>query len=419
MDQINKQLELMAIGALFWMSDLQFVKWKPCLQGKFFQTYRKEMEWVCEYRTKYPPDLAILAKSTPPKTITKILADPYECERHASNIETVVKNLADRWILIQANDAVITQNVSGLEYIVNLMRSSKKKSVIDIQALANKYGELLENVRNNGRHFYDCHLEQPGDRRLFLTNKKVMTVVGPTGRGKSSLMIYMAYHMAKDGNKVVYITNEMADEEIFEKMLSTVSKIDSLDLFKGRLNDDDYERVKREIRDMSETLKEKIWIIEKPRFDMHDIIETITTNQPNVVFVDYVQRFDTSEYASEAQGLSEIVNAVKCTAMDSNVALVVGSQVRRSNDGKERKATGLTIDDVKGSGGIAEASDIVVIINPYESGEMVDQIDLRIVKNRRGRCGVIPLIFDKRICSFTHDVERSQEIFDSPLTNKK
>lgn len=115
-----------------------------------------------------------------------------------------------------------------------------------------------------------------------------------------------------------------------------------------------------------------------------------------IVFEDYIQLTEAGDQQqaslNQAQRLSEIANGFKAMAKDMSIAVVVAAQFNRGPTEGDRPPK---LSDMKGSGGLEEAADLVIglhrpyAIDPQGSSETPDDLHVLILKHRQGRAGGI------------------------------
>jgi replicative DNA helicase len=103
--------------------------------------------------------------------------------------------------------------------------------------------------------------------------------------------------------------------------------------------------------------------------------------------VDFLQLITLDRRVSTKNEELEIIsNELQSFAIDKNLVLVVPSQVSRGPAQRDDKVP--TIDDLRGSGGIGQSADVVIILHrkPLPSGWSgeVMEYDVRLAKNRNG-----------------------------------
>ena len=119
----------------------------------------------------------------------------------------------------------------------------------------------------------------------------------------------------------------------------------------------------------------------------------------DLVIVDYIQIIDVDQERNinQADLIKRNTTALKNMAKKYDVAVVALSQIKR-NDNKEP-----TLEDLKGSGGIGEDADMVMILySPdKDNKEKIRDIKMIVRKNRWGALGEIEMRFDGEFGRFT------------------
>ncbi|WP_161987451.1 replicative DNA helicase [Prescottella subtropica] len=114
----------------------------------------------------------------------------------------------------------------------------------------------------------------------------------------------------------------------------------------------------------------------------------------DVMFEDYIQLTDAADPQQaampRAQQISDIANGFKAMAKDMGISVVAAAQFNRGPTESDRAPR---ISDMKGSGGLEEAADLVVglhrpfAVDPHGSTETPDDLTCLMLKHRHGRAG--------------------------------
>ena len=215
-----------------------------------------------------------------------------------------------------------------------------------------------------------------------------LVIVGArTSRGKTSALLTLAAtYFLTSGKRVLFVTAEMTAMQIMDRLVAITSGVSLSNIRNGTDNP--------EITAALETLHKKpFFIADVPRLTMGKLLEAIQNTKPDIVMVDYLQRFAVPEKTqNRAAYFSDVANNLKYLAKLRNVSIFASSQLGRAMEFGEKREP--TLADLKESGGLEEAADIVVLIHSPEDGILgVRQIDLIVAKNRNGMLGKIPFEF--------------------------
>jgi replicative DNA helicase len=225
-----------------------------------------------------------------------------------------------------------------------------------------------------------------------LHKKKMYVVAGRPSMGKSTLMLQMANHLAKQGKKIFYFTFEMTKEECLDRFITNECSIDNYFLYTGKLGDAGvYPRYIDRISKLNDNLKTyNLAIIESFGKQFGELLEAITTlKDPDCVFIDYVNMVKGVGLRKDV--VDEYIKDLRALSIKNNFCAVVGAQIGRSAHGdKNDKVSVPNLWNLKETGTLEEVADAVIIVHwnwfYTRDGEKQDYI-IRVAKNRCGKTG--------------------------------
>ena len=147
-------------------------------------------------------------------------------------------------------------------------------------------------------------------------------------------------------------------------------------------------------------------------------IETaIKEQQPDVVFIDYLQLMDGKRKQDRCTQIEEIIKDLKRIAKENGVVIVIASQLSRAVENRCDKRPLLS--DLRDSGSIENLSDVVIFLyrdeyyNFRENDELhpKGETEVIIAKNKFGACGYIYLTFKSNIPKFYQDRGANFDLF--------
>ena len=139
-------------------------------------------------------------------------------------------------------------------------------------------------------------------------------------------------------------------------------------------------------------------------------IETaIKEQQPDVVFIDYLQLMDGQRKQDRCIQIEEIIKDLKRIAKENGVVIVIASQLSRAVENRSDKRPLLS--DLRDSGSIENLSDVVIFLyrDEYYNFKEDDAIrpkgeaEVIIAKNKFGACGYIYLTFNSKATLHTQN----------------
>ena len=228
------------------------------------------------------------------------------------------------------------------------------------------------------------------------------TVAARAGVGKTTLACNIAIEAALRKYVVVFYTVEMSAEEILEKKLSRLAKVDISKMILGSLTNAESAMVEDAIARHAD-LPIFIRSLRAPRLDavLNDIRTFVRREKASLVIVDYVQLIKSvAKGRARHEEVSEITGALKELARELQVPIILLAQLnRKATESEEPDVTHL-----KDSGSIEQDSDVVLLIFK----DSFDQHWLKVAKNRKGRPGLMKIHADLAINYFGEPPTNSQ-----------
>ena len=257
----------------------------------------------------------------------------------------------------------------------------------------NRIGHDYMNDTDDRYEFYNRVEERiPFDLEMFnkitkggLPKKTLNIIIAGTGVGKSLCMCHMAAATLLQGRNVLYITCEMSEERIAERIDANLLNINVKDL----------PSTPKQIFDskitalMSKTRGQLI-IKEYPTASAHvghfrSLVSDLSLKKdfrPDIIFVDYLnictsQRYK-PQFANSYTLVKGIAEELRGFAVEQNVPLVSATQTTRSGFG----SSDINLTDTSESFGLPATADFMFALSSSEEDEQLGQIMVKQLKNR-------------------------------------
>lgn len=238
----------------------------------------------------------------------------------------------------------------------------------------------------------------------------VNTVGALPSVGKSAVAASFMYDAAISGDPVGFCSMEMRDIELYSRIVSKhlwvqyKQRIEYSMVMRGIYTDEQYVWIEQAVRDIDQL---PIFIDDVPALNTMQLksktMKLINDHGIKAMFVDYIQLMEkiTAWGGNTADAISQNMRDIKKISKALNIAMVPLSQVDRrvGKDGKNGKAT---MQDLKGSGGIEENSDVILLLDRpelYDPDDYAEKGMMHIViaKHKQGSKGEIVVPFDLAI----------------------
>ena len=219
-----------------------------------------------------------------------------------------------------------------------------------------------------------------------LPNKTLTCVLAGTGVGKSLFMCHMAATNLMDGKKVLYITAEMAEERIAERIDANLLDVNIKDL--ENLDRVTYEKKVEKIRDKTEG---RLIIKEYPTATanvghIRYLLNELKLKRkfiPDIIYIDYLnimcsQRLKYGANVNSYLYIKSIAEELRGLAVEKDVPIVTATQTTRS--GSTNSDPGL--EDTSESFGLPATVDFMFAVISSEELASLNQLMVKQLKNR-------------------------------------
>ena len=219
-----------------------------------------------------------------------------------------------------------------------------------------------------------------------LPNKTLNIVLAGTGVGKSLAMCHFASANLQSNYNVLYITMEMAEEKIAERIDANMLDIAVDDLH--ALSKDMYDR---KIENLRKTTKGKLIVKEYPTASANvnhfrALLNELNLKRsfvPDIIFVDYLNictssRIRTGANVNSYTYIKSIAEELRGLAVENKIPIVSATQTTRSGYSN----TDVGLEDTSESFGLPATADLMFAIISTEQMEELGQIMVKQLKNR-------------------------------------
>ena len=219
-----------------------------------------------------------------------------------------------------------------------------------------------------------------------LPNKTLNIALAGTGVGKSLFMCHVASSVLLQGRNVLYITLEMAEEKIAERIdanLLNVNIQEIADLPKVMFDS--------KVTSLAKKTQGTLIIKEYPTASAHSghfksLLSELALKKsfkPDIIFIDYLNICASSRYrgnlsVNSYSYIKAIAEELRGLAVESNVPIVSATQTTRSGFG----SSDVELTDTSESFGLPATADLMFALISTEDLEGLNQIMVKQLKNR-------------------------------------
>lgn len=231
------------------------------------------------------------------------------------------------------------------------------------------------------------------------------------GMGKTGYAISRTLAAARAGTPVLFFSLEMRRDQIFARMVSYLSGVDSKKYRTGDLDDIDWHKTAEAANELSHL---PVFIEDGPLNEMEfsaKVRRAVQKHNVGLVVVDYLQLMgnaSTNRNANRNDDVSAISRRLKLTGIEMNIPVLALSQLSRNVEqrgGSKRPQ----LSDLRDSGAIEQDADIVTFLyRPEYYGIMENEMGQGVAgvceviraKNRHGGTGTHYVKFEAEAAVF-------------------
>ena len=217
--------------------------------------------------------------------------------------------------------------------------------------------------------------------------KALSVLFGGTGVGKTISLVALACNMVREGEDVLYVTLEMAEEKITQR-----AEANFLDVFINDVKKIEAESFKKSLLDIKSKNVGRLLVKEFPTATINvehirgllDELEIKKNFKPTVLIVDYINLMKSSRFNGDSMYsiVKSICEELRGLAVENELCIVSATQANK--DGNNSKMTDLDLTNVGESKALADTVDfLAALIYPEELREQCIQI-WKVLKNRFG-----------------------------------
>ena len=219
-----------------------------------------------------------------------------------------------------------------------------------------------------------------------LPNKTLNIALAGTGVGKSLFMCHVASSVLLQGKNVLYITLEMAEEKIAERVDANL-----LNIPVQQLTDIPRVMFENKVTKLSEKTQGQLIIKEYPTASAHAghfraLLQELALKKsftPDIIFIDYLNICASSRYRAGSNVnsysyIKAIAEELRGLAVESDVPIVSATQTTRSGFA----SSDVDLTDTSESFGLPATADLMFALISTEELEGLNQLMVKQLKNR-------------------------------------
>ncbi len=328
-------------------------------------------------------------------------------EEHAKRRELIRAGASVTDIAFNVDEEIAMVLDRAEQAVLGVAERRSSQTLLEVGPMFNDVLEHIEMLEQQGSELTGLATGYVDiDKKLAgLQPANLVVVAARPAMGKSSLALGIAINVAAQNEPVALFSLEMSKEELVQRILSSVGKVDSMKLRSGQLGP----LWQRVVDAAGRMYQAPIFIDDSPVVTVTDIRAKCRRLKRrrglSLVVVDYLQLMQASSRENRQQEISEITRNLKNLARELGVPIIAVSQLNRSLESREDKRPRLS--DLRESGAIEQDADVVMFIYRHEYYHPEEQdkkgiAEVIVAKHRAGSTGPIEMTFQPEFTRFAN-----------------
>lgn len=289
-------------------------------------------------------------------------------------------------------DLLIEKAISKLQKIE--MQTEKQENFVSLIARTTDLIEKNINKKDDLSYytgFFDLDALTDG------LHKGELTIIGARpGVGKTTFALQIAERIAGYKKSVMFVSLEMSEEQIIQKILAKKARVNSRKIRNGYLTSEELDRIyikSGEISDLPLLLYTKLSSIQQIEIEARKLKNK---EKLDLLIIDYLQLVrNLGNFKSREQEVADISRTLKLLSLELEIPIIALCQLNRNAVKNEP-----TLADIRESGSIEQDADNVIFL--YQEDIEDNRVTVDLQKQRAGNIGKLKLKFNKILSEFVN-----------------
>jgi len=377
----------------------------PYIKPDFFQErdekylFEEIRDYFLKYKSLPTPEALIIDLDEKDNVDSQLLS---ETTNLIQDIKSDKSTTPDNWLVDATEnwckDRAVYNGVMDAISIIQDKEGSKGeipdilKNALSVSFDTNIGHDFLDDWEPRFDYYHTTEEKVSFDLELFnkitkggLSNKTLNICMAGTGVGKSLFMCHCAAGALSQGKNVLYVTLEMAEEKIAERIDANL-----LDVSINEIQDLPKAMYEKKVERIREKTKGKLIIKEYPTASAHvghfrhllQELDLKRSFKPDIIFVDYLNIC--ASFRVRAGNLNmytyvkSIAEELRGLAVEFDVPILSATQTNRAGF----VSTDIGLEDTSESFGLPATADFMFALISTEELQELDQIMIKQLKNR-------------------------------------
>ena len=378
----------------------------PFIKPEYFEQRSEKIifEEITQFIVKYNSSITIEALNIETENRTDLTEEEVKSIRDINNslTDSVVENQwlidsTEKWCRDRAIYLALMESIALADGQDEKKGRDAIPSILSDALSVSFDNHVGHDYLNDYEERYDSYHRKedliPFDLEFFnkitkggIPNKTLNIALAGTGVGKSLFMCHVASSVLLQGKNVLYITLEMSEEKIAERIDANLLNVPIQDI-----TDLPRKIFENKVTSLSQKTQGTLIIKEYPTASAHSghfkaLINELALKKsfkPDIIFIDYLNICASSRYRGNANVnsysyIKAIAEELRGLAVEANLPIVSATQTTRSGFA----SSDVDLTDTSESFGLPATADLMFALISTEELEGLNQIMVKQLKNR-------------------------------------
>ena len=403
---LTQRIETTILASLIY--DEEYIrKVLPFIQVEYFADFKEKtiFKVISHYVEKYNGTPNVESISIDLQKVSLSEEQYRDAFEYLSELETYVPKVDSQWLLDETEKwckdrAIYNAILDGIHIIEGKSKNQTAEAIPAIltDALSVSFDthighDYIEQSEERYEFYHTKEDKIPFDLDFFnritkggLPNKTLNICLAGTGVGKSLFMCHVAASTLMQNKNVLYITLEMSEKKVAERVDANLMNITLDDL-----HDLPRRMFESRVSKIQKKTTGRLIVKEYPTATahcghfraLHDELLLKKAFRPDIIFVDYInicasQRFRYGSNVNSYTYIKGIAEEMRGLAVELNVPIVSATQTTRQGF----TSTDIGLEDTSESFGLPATADLMFALISTEELEGLNQMLVKQLKNR-------------------------------------
>ena len=239
------------------------------------------------------------------------------------------------------------------------------------------------------------------DRIIEGLHEQELTIIAARpGGGKTAFALQMAEYIAKKGIYTYFVSLEMSEKQLGNRIIAREAEIDSHVLRMGWLSDEHFVRIVEKAGEVSKipmVIDDNVTTIQDIESKANELKQD---KNLGLIVIDYLQLLRSkNKFIGREQEVADISRRLKLLSKKLEIPIIALCQLNRETEKRRRPL----LADLRESGSLEQDADNVIFLYVEEEEKVKNRIidvDAIVAKQRNGPTGTVKIQFNKQQMKF-------------------